>query len=276
VALSIANNIVSMMASNRLSETNQHLGATLERISSGLRISSVARDAAGAGVATNFETERMSVRQSMRNTNDAISILQTAEHGASLISEKIIRTTELFVASASETLDQEERNYLVDEYVQIRAEIDRVSSELEFNGISLNNTTLDAQVGAQNGADYEIGLEIGDLSTGGLNMPGEHRLEDSALAQQTLSGAVKSLDLSTDNLNKIRSTIGATVNRLEASLNHNQAYSLALAHAQSTIEDADLAAESAQLSKLQIMQQAGVASLAQAKNMNRAVIGLLK
>jgi len=275
MSISIANNIAALMSSHELGKTNDRLQTTLGRISSGLRITSASDDAAGSGVATNLETEGISLRQAMRNTNDAISILETAEAAASEISDMIIRTTELFVQSASETLDQDERDYLVDEYIQIRAEIDRIANDLEFNGISLNNSSLEAQVGTQDGADYQISLVIGDMTTSGLFMPGELRLEDISLAQQTLSGAVKSLDTSADTLNQFRSDIGATLNRLESSLNHNQAYSLALEQARSSIEDADLATETSQLSKLQIMQQAGVASLAQAKNINQSVLGLL-
>jgi flagellin len=275
MSLSIASNIAALMSSHNLGNTNKSLESTLGRISSGLRITSAADDAAGSGVATNLETEGMSLRQAMRNTNDAISILETAEAAASEISDMLIRTTELFVQSASETLDQDEREYLVDEYIQIRAEVDRIAADLEFNGISLNNSSLDAQVGTQDGADYQISLVIGDMTTGGLFMPGELRLDDVLLAQQTLSGAVKSLDTSADALQQLRSDIGATLNRLESSLNHNQAYSLALEQARSSIEDADMATETSQLSKLQIMQQAGVASLAQAKNINRSVLGLL-
>jgi flagellin len=275
MSLNIASNRAALSATHSLGRTNRSIGSTLGRISSGLRIASAQDDAAGSGVATNLKTEAISVRQAMRNTNDAISILETADAAASEISDMLIRTTELFMASASETLGQDERDYLVDEYVEIRAEIDRISSELEFNGISLNNTTLEAQVGVRKGSDYQISLVIGNMTTGGLFMPGDLRLADVDLAQQTLSGAFKSLDTSADTLNQIRSDIGAALNRLETSLNHNQTYSLALDQARSSIEDADMAAETSQLSKLQIMQQAGVASLAQAKNMNQSVIGLL-
>lgn len=273
--MTVASNVTSMMAAGRLAGTNRSLQSTLAHISSGKRLYSAADDAAGIGVATNLKTEGISLRQAMRNTNDAISILQTADSAASEISNLVMRSHELFTASASETLDQDERDYLVDEYVHIRDEIDRITSNLEFGGVLLNNTSLDAQVGTFSGADYQIELVIGNMNNSGLNMPGEIRLQDQVLARETLSGAVKSLDLATDNLNEIRSVIGATMNRLESSLSHNQTYSLALDQARSTIEDADMAAETSQLSKLQIMQQAGVASLAQAKNMNQSVMGLL-
>ncbi len=252
------------------------MGLTLKRLSSGLRITSAADDAAGNGVATNLETENRSLRQAMRNTNDAISILQTADAAAAEIGDLILRVHELFTAGASETLDDQERGYLVDEFIEIREEIDRIADGIEFNGISLNNTSLDAQVGTGDGTDYQITLTIGDMTPDtGLNVPGSARLASATLAQQTLSGSVKSLDLATDQLNDIRSSIGATMNRLEAALSHNQAYSLALETAQSSIRDADYAHETAQLSKLQIMQQAGVASLAQAKNIHQSAIGLL-
>ena len=274
--LTVASNMTALMAGGNLDRTNKALQANLLHISSGRRIYSASDDAAGLGVATNLETENSSIYQAMRNTNDAISILQTADAAAEEIGDILYRYHEIFVAGASETLDQDEREYLKDEYTVLRAEVDRIVDNLEFNGISLNNTTIEAQVGVLDDGDYRIELEIGDMSAdAGLLMAGAHKLDSAAEAQGVLSGAIKSVDDATDNLNGIRSVIGASINRLESALNHNQTYSLALEQARSSIEDADLAAETSQMSKLQIMQQAGVASLAQAKNINQSVVSLL-
>ena len=274
--MTIASNVTALVAGGNLDQTNKAMQANLMRISSGRRISSAGDDAAGLGVSTNLETENSSIYQAMRNTNDAISMLQTADAAAEEIGDILYRYHEIFVAGASETLDQDEREYLKDEYTVLRAEVDRIVDNLEFNGISLNNVTLDAQVGVFDNADYRIELEIGDMSAdAGLLMAGIHKLDSAAAAQGVLSGAIKSVDDATDNLNSIRSVIGAGLNRLDSALNHNQTYSLALEQARSSIEDADMAAETSQMSKLQIMQQAGVASLSQAKNINQSVLSLL-
>ena len=276
MTLFVASNMTAMTASGHLNRTSKAMAANLAHISSGRRITSASDDAAGLGVATNLETENGSIYQSMRNTNDAISMLQTADAAAEEIGDILYRYHEIFVAGASETLDQDERDYLKDEYTHLREEVDRIVDNLEFNGISLNNITVEAQVGAFDDSDYRIELEIGDMSAdSGLLMAGIHKLDSAAAAQGVLSGAVKSVDDATENLNDIRSAIGAGLNRLESALNHNQTYSLALEQARSSIEDADMAAETSQMAKLQIMQQAGVASLAQAKNINQSVLGLL-
>ena len=140
--MSVRTNVASMMAAGNLSRTNNGLATSLGKISSGLRINSASEDAAGLGVATNLENQVISTRQAMRNTNDGISIIQTAESAANEVTDILQRMRELAVQSSSETLADSERSFITDEFTQLRSEIGRIANVTEFNGISLTNGCL--------------------------------------------------------------------------------------------------------------------------------------
>lgn len=273
--MSVRTNVASMMAAGQLSRTNNGLANSLGKISSGLRINSAAEDAAGLGVATNLENQVISTRQAMRNTNDGISIIQTAESATNEVTDILQRMRELAVQSSSETLADSERSFISDEFTQLRSEVARIAAVTEFNGISLTDgttSTLSVQVGIQNNSNSRITLTLGDLTTGSsaLNLTGLD-LGSTTGAQS----AIDVLDTALTSVNSFRSTFGAVQNRLDSALNNSQIYTEALSSAQSQIMDTDFATETSNLTKLQIMQQAGVASLAQAKNINQSVISLL-
>lgn len=272
MALTVRTNVASMMAAGALSRTSNALTQSLGRVSSGLRINSAADDAAGLGVATNLETAVVSTRQAMRNTNDGISIVQTAEGAANEVTDILQRLRELAVQSSSETLSDDERAFIGDEAEQLVAEIARIADVTEFNGISLSNSTtsLSVQVGIADATTSRITIDLGDLTTTGLGL--------GTISLGTLAGAQAALDVidsALGTVNGFRSTLGAVQNRLESSLANSQTYVEALSSAQSQVLDLDFATETAELTKLQIMQQAGVASLAQAKTINQSVISLL-
>lgn len=275
MAMTVRTNVSAMMAAGNLGRTNRSLGNSLSRISSGMRINKAADDAAGLGVATNLESQVISTRQAMRNTNDGISIIQTAESATTEVVDILQRMRELAVQSSSETLDDDERAYIQDEFEELTAEVDRISNGTEFNGVELTNnsqTALDVQVGIQNGATSRISISLIDLRATSLGVDTTAmNLSTAALAQSALAA----LDTALDSVNAGRSTLGAVQNRLDSSLNNNQVFSEALAAAESQIRDADFATETSEMTKHQIMQQAGVAALAQAKNINQSVISLL-
>jgi flagellin len=272
---SVNTNISALRAQNQISQTNHRLERNLTRISSGKRIVSASDDAAGQSVASTLHTVARSNRQAMRNANDGTSILQTAESTANEITEMVQRSRELFVQSASETLDDDERAFLSDEYSQLRSEIDRAAEEMTFNGLSLNGTTFVVQIGAQNDADHQLTINVDTMKSDDLGMPAVTEIEDADTAQAALQD-VDGIDTALDEILSIRSILGSAINRMAVSFDHNLAYTLALEQARSRIEDADYALESSSMTKLQIMQQAGVASLAQAKNMNQAALSLLQ
>jgi flagellin len=273
--MSVRTNVASMMAAGNLSRTNNNLATSLGKISSGLRINSASEDAAGLGVATNLENQVVSTRQAMRNTNDGISIIQTAESAANEVTDILQRMRELAVQSSSETLADSERSFITDEFTQLRSEIGRIADVTEFNGISLTNgttSTLAVQVGIQNNTNSRISISLGNLTTG------TSALAIGTLDLGTVSGAqsaIDALDTALTSVNSFRSGFGAIQNRLDSALNNSQIYTEALSSAKSQIMDTDFATETSNLTKLQIMQQAGVASLAQAKNINQSVISLL-
>jgi Flagellin and related hook-associated proteins len=183
---------------------------------------------------------------------------------------------ELAVQSSSETLDDGERSFIDDEFQELAGEVSRIANVTEFNGVSLaaggTTTQLDVQVGIQNDATSRITIDLGDLRATTLGVAAA----DISLATVTSAqAAIDAIDTALDSVNSYRSDFGAVQNRLDSALNNSQVYTEALASAASSVMDADFATETSELTKLQIMQQAGVASLAQAKNINQSVISLL-
>jgi flagellin len=273
MGMSVRTNIAAMMASGQLGRTQKNLGSSLQQISSGLRINKAADDAAGLGVATSLETAVISTQQSMRNTNDGISIIQTAESATQEVTDMLQRMRELAVQSASETLADEERSYIADEFNQLRSEVARVASVTEFNGVALadgTTSTLNVQVGINNDTASRVAISLVNLTTSGLG------IDSMSLSSVTdAQNALDFIDTALASVNSSRSVLGAVQNRLDSALNNAQNYMEALSSAEAQIRDTDYATETSNLTKLQIMQQAGVASLAQAKNMNQSVISLL-
>ena len=276
MSMTVRTNVSAIQSAGVLAKTNKALNKSLLKISSGKRINGAADDAAGLGVATNLESDAISVKQAMRNTNDGISVIQTAESAANEVTDILQRVRELAVQSASETLSNNERSYITDEYTQLKSEIDRIASATNFNGLQLadgSDTNLSVQVGiTSTTTTSQITIKLGDLTANtGLG------LASVSLASATGAlAALDSIDTALNSVNSVRSKFGSVQNRLESSLNNSQAYVEALSSAASQIEDLDFANETANLSKLQILQQSGVAALAQAKNINQSVISLLQ
>lgn len=273
MALTVRTNLTALKATNTLNKTQGQLSRTLGRISSGLRVNSAADDAAGLGVATALNTEANSMEQAMRNANDGISIIQTAEGATAEATNILNRMRELAVQSSSETLADTERVYINEEYDQLNQELGRIAAVTEFNGVQLSDgttTTIDAQVGIDSGATSQITIELGDLTSTTL---GVNSLD---LTNSTNSlTSIDRIDTALDLVSSQRSTLGAVQNRLDSSLANSTSQLESMRAAESQIMDADFAKESTEMTKLQIMQQAGVASLAQAKNINQAVLSLL-
>jgi flagellin len=276
MSMSIRTNVAAMTGAGQLTRTNKGLTGSLAKISTGMRVNRAADDAAGLGVATNLETQIGSTRTAMRNINDGISIIQTAEGSANEVTDILQRMRELAVQSGSDTLGNDERSFIQDEFVQLRSEVSRIANVTEFNGVALGNgsvSTIDVQVGINNDANSTIAITLGDLTTNGLGISAIS-LQSSAGALSALA-ALDTLDTAIGSVNSTRSVFGAVQNRMESALNNSQVSVEALSSANSQIIDTDFATETANLTKLQIMQQAGVAALAQAKNINQSVVSLL-
>ena len=275
MSLTVNTNLSAMAAANALNVTQGSLSQTLARVSSGLRVTKAADDAAGSAVAMNLKTYARSGRQAMRNANDGISVIQTAEAATKEVLNILDRMRELAVQSASETLDDDERDYLDDEFDQLSAEVERIAQATEFNDIALadgTNTTLTVQVGVTNGTESQVDITLGDLtaSTLGVNT-GSIDLSSASGAQS----AIDDIDTAIDSVNSVRADYGSVQNRLDSSISNMTTYVESLAAAASQIMDADYAHETSEMTRLQVMQQAGVAALAQAKSINQSVVSLL-
>lgn len=275
MALTVNTNLAALRSANTLNQTQGALSHTLARVSSGLRVTQAADDAAGAAVATNLATQARSGRQAIRNATDGISVIQTAEAASKEVLNILDRMRELAVQSSSETLGTDERGYIDDEFDDLAAEVERIAQASEFNDIALSdgtNTTLTVQVGVTSGTESEVDITMGDLtaSTLGVNTA-VINLSTAATAQT----AIDDIDDAIDSVNTIRAEYGSAQNRLDSSVNNMTAYVESLTAAVSQIMDADYAHETAQMTRLQVMQQAGVAALAQARTVNQSVISLL-
>jgi flagellin len=275
MSLFINHNIASLVAQRRVAGTQRTLQDSFERVSSGLRINKAADDAAGLGVAENLQAQYRSSRVAMRNTNDGISVVQTAEGSTNEVANIIKRMRELAVQSSSDVLATTERGYIQDEFTQLTQEVERIANVTEFNGKKLTNnssTTLAVQVGVNNSANDRISITLGDLTASTLGV------RTAVMSLNTVASAraaITALDTALDTVNGYRSDFGAIQNRLGSALRNIEVYAENLASAEAQIRDADFAFETAELSKLQIMQQAGLSVLAQAKMSTQGVLSLL-
>lgn len=273
--LTVNTNMASANALNKLGKTTAKLKTSFERISSGLRINKAADDAAGLGMAENLDAAGKSLRQAMRNANDGVSVIEVAEGATNEVGNVIKRMRELAVQSSSETLDNTERAYISDEFTQLAGEVDRIASVTEFNGVQLADgsaTTLNVQVGINDSVNDRIAVTLGDLRATTLGV------DATAIDLSTAAGAqaaLTDLDAALDMVNGYRSDFGASQNRLESSIRNLGTYTESIQGAESRIRDADYAYETAEMSKLQIMQQAGVAVLGQANQLSQSALRLI-
>ncbi|HNC94480.1 MAG TPA: flagellin [Myxococcota bacterium] len=274
MAITVKTNVAANGALNELNRTTRALSRNFERISSGLRIARAADDAAGLGVAESLRADAASAKVAARNINDGISIIAVAEGATGEVASILVRLRELAIQSMSETLATTERAYIDDEADQLVSEIARIAAVTEFNGVSLTNgavTTMDVQVGIQNTANDIITITLGDLTTTTLGV--------NVLDLSTAANASTGLTLLDSALNTVaqnRSTFGAVENRLNSALNNIETFTESTVAAEARIRDADFGAETANLAQNQILQQAGVSVLSQAKNINQVALTLLQ
>ena len=275
MGLTVNTNLAAMSAANSLNSTQGQLSNTLARVSSGLRVTKAADDAAGSAVAMNLKTNARSGRQAIRNANDGISVIQTAESASKEVLNILDRMRELAVQSSSETLEDGERAYIDAEFHQLSDEVERIAQSSEFNDILLSdgtNSALDVQVGVDASSNSRVSIALGNLTTSNLSVEtGDIDLTKASSAQS----AITEIDTAIDSVNSIRASYGAVQNRLESSINNMTTYVESLSAAASQIVDADYAHETAEMTRLQVMQQAGVAALSQARGINQSVISLL-
>lgn len=275
MSLTVNTNTASLNALTQLGRANRNLASSFKKLSSGLRITSAADDAAGLAVAENLDSRTRSARQAVRNTNDGISLIQTAEGSAEAVQNMVKRMRELAVQSASDTLQNTERSYINDEFATLASEIDRIAAVTAFNGIQLadgSRPSLDVQVGFNNSVNDRITVTLGDLQSSTLGIDtGTINVATAGSAQAALS----ILDTALDSINSYRADFGAAQNRLETSMTNLETFIENAESAESRIRDADFAYETAELSRNQIIQQAGVSVLAQANSITQGALRLI-
>lgn len=272
MALTVNTNMTATYSIGYLEGTSHMLQKTFNRISSGLRITRAGDDAAGLAVAENLDATARSMRQATRNANDGLSVIQVAEGATNEVANILKRMRELAVQSASDTMSNTERAYIDDEYQQLSSEVDRIANVTNFNGVPLadGSANIDVQVGAENSANDLITITVGDLRTTALALPA------NLLTSADARSALDDLDTALNTVNSYRSNYGAVQNRLESTLRNLTTYTQGLDAAESRIRDADFAYESAEMTKYQTMQQAGVAILGQANQLTQAPLRLLQ
>ncbi|MCP3851061.1 MAG: flagellin FliC [Gammaproteobacteria bacterium] len=271
----INSNIPSLNAQNQLNRTNNGLSLALERLSSGKRINSAKDDAAGIAIASRFTAQIRGYNQGTRNAADAISLTQTAEGAYDEISNNLQRIRELAVQSANATNSTSDRTALNTEVSQLQAEISRVK-DTEFNGVAVigdDHTSFDFQVGPDAGGANQITVTTKDTES--------LTAYDSVISDITVSAAseaskmIAAVDTLLESINTERATLGAVQNRFESVIRNGENAATNLSASRSRIEDADFAQETANLTKFQILQQAGTSVLSQANALPQSVLGLL-
>jgi flagellin len=274
MAMSIRTNVSSLNAQRNLYNTQLQLDSSLSKLSSGYRITKAGDDAAGLGISVNLEAQIRSYNQAVRNANDGISLIQTAEAAMNEQSNILSRLRELAMQSASDGIGNTERGYIQSEVVELVAELERVAQATEFNGQRLldgSATTLDFQVGIRNvAANDRISVTTVDATTATLGVAGLD-LSTKAGAQAALS----TIDSALQTLSNARATLGAAGNRFNSAVASIQAASESLSAANSRIRDVDVAEETSRLARAQVLMQAGVSVLAQANQMPQIALKLL-
>jgi len=271
----INTNIMSLNAQRNASANNSALSTAVQRLSSGLRVNSAKDDAAGLAIANRMSAQARGMNVAIRNANDGISLAQTAEGSLGKVTDMLQRMRELAVQAANDTNGSSDRTSLNQEFSQLKAEIDRTFDATKFNGTQILNTaaTLNFQIGASNVASDQLAVSTSDLS-GGTGMTAVASGDVTSLANA--QSAIANIDTALTEINTARATFGAMQNRFEFVIGNLQVSVENTEAARSRIMDADFAAETAALTRAQILQQAGTAMLAQANAAPQSVLSLLR
>ncbi|MCL4233274.1 MAG: flagellin FliC [Deltaproteobacteria bacterium] len=272
MALRITNNIQSLNAQRNISRSQQGLTKALERLSSGYRINRAGDDAAGLAISEKLRSNIRALSQASRNGSDGIGLIQVAEGAMSEISSIIVRMKELAEQAATGTVGTTERGFLDSEFQALRAEITRISDSIKFNERQLLDGTLDVviQIGVSNGAGDTIQITLSDTDATALGIVSSiATVTNARLALTTTSSAINTVA-------SRRAGLGAMQNRLESVVANIDNVVENLSAAESRIRDVDIAAETAELTKYNILVQAGVSVLSQANQAPTVALALLQ
>jgi len=275
----INTNLASLNSQRMLDRTNNDLKTSMERLSSGLRVNSAKDDAAGLAISNRMTSQIRGMTVATRNANDGISLAQTAEAAMGVLTDTMQRMRDLAVQSANEgAVTGADRNKLQSEFKQLNDELTRIVTSTEFNGKKIINgslaTGLAIQVGANTAVDNRIQVSIENIATTLTSVTAAS--VGSAAAAAGARNAIDAIDKAIKSIDTSRAKLGAVQNRFTTTISNLQSSIENQSAARSRITDTDFAMETANLSRNQILQQAGTAMLAQANQSTQSVLKLLQ
>ncbi|ACB33280.1 flagellin domain protein [Leptothrix cholodnii SP-6] len=286
MASTINSNIISMNAQRNQAASQSSLSTSMQRLSSGLRVNSAKDDAAGLAIAERMNAQVKGMNVAVRNSNDAISLTQTAEGALGKVADSLQRMRELAVQSANATNSDSDRDSLDKEFGELAKEIQRVMGGTTFNGkavLGADAGDQDFQVGANTTSDDTITITTADMTAdasltavAGTDNTGAGRAVIDSTTNGTVDTVIDDIDAALDKVNSERATMGASQSRFDSVISNLQVSVENQSAARSRIMDADFASETANLSRAQILQQAGNAMIAQANQLPQQVMSLLR
>lgn len=277
MGMRISTNIAAINAQRNLSGSQMNIQSSLEKLSSGSRINKAADDAAGLAISENLKAQIRSTRQANRNANDGISMVQTAEGGLNEIGNIVTRLRELGIQAASDTVSDTERGFVDKEVQQLKSELQRIASVTTWGKTKLldgTTPTFDFQVGifnneAEDRISFNASTNVATLDA--LGLAGlDYTNKEGA------QSALEKLDTAQENVNGMRSSLGALQNRLLSTVNNLGVFEENMSAANSRIRDTDMAHASSELTRNNIMLQASTAALAQANTSNQVALNLIR
>jgi flagellin len=267
MSLTINTNINSLNAQRNLGASQMSLATSMQRLSSGLRINSAADDAAGLAIADRMNAQIKGTNVAIRNANDGISLAQTAEGALSTVTDALQRMRELAVQAQNGTNGTSDRANMDTEYQQLSAEITRIAAQTKFNGTAIVGASAGAQV-------FQVGANNGDTLT--ITTTTVTTVAGDLTTSANASTAVAALDTALDTITTSQASYGAAINRFGFAISNLGITSENQTASRGRIMDADFASETANLSRAQILQQAGTAMVAQANSQPQGVLALLR
>jgi flagellin len=285
MAINIRTNIPSLLAQRNLDQSSGRLNTSYERLSSGLRINRARDDAAGLAIAENLKADASVAAVAIRNANDGISVVNIADQAIGLIANSLARLGELAEQSANGVFDNSQRSALQNEFSALQSEIERIANTTKFNGLALlsGGQSVVFQVGFDGTSlsqvsygSVEATLAALGLAASGSSAPSYSIISDTNLAAQSAARlALNAINAAIGSVNRNRGNLGAAESRLEVTIGNLQVARENFKAAESRIRDVDVAAESAELTRLNILQQAGAAILAQANQQPQLALQLI-
>ena len=275
MSIVVQTNVASLQAQKNLSTNQKALAASFNKLSSGYRINSAADDAAGLAISESMKMQIRSFAVAERNANDAISMAQTAEGSLGEVSGILGRMRELAMQGSNGSLQTSDRSYLDTEFQSMKSEIQRIQGSTSFNNVKILQTaasTINFQVGINTGANNQISITFGNINLAAL-LTTTNKVGGTA---GNSTSALTAIDNALKTVSTSRATFGAAMNRLQVTTSNLQTVSTNIAAANSRIRDVDVAEETAQMSREQVLAQAGAAVLAQANQSPQFALTLLR